>query len=149
MDNSENLDEEIITAWVGLTSALKNSRITQGLNYNEAVVMNIAYHHYMNNGELTSFKSITQKTKMLKSLVNRTIDSLVQQDLLERFEGEDKRTTFVRPVQKNIDVFLRVHEQSLELARSLLQIIGEEDARRFINIAKRIVEADPLGDPND
>lgn len=145
----EELGEELITAWVGLTSALKNNRMTQGLNYNEAIVMNIAYHHYRNNGQLTSFKSLVQSTKMLKSLVNRTIDSLVQKNLLERCEGEDKRMTFVRPVKDNLDAFLRVHEQSLDIARNIVSLIGEEDAEAFVRIAKRIIAADPLGAPND
>lgn len=144
----ENLEEALITAWVNLTGVLKNSRMTQGLNYNEAIVMNIAYHHYQ-RGEETSFKTIVQTTKMLKSLVNRTIDSLVGKNLLERSEGEDKRTTLVRPVKENLETFLRVHEQSLALARSAVKIIGEEDAKTFVRIAEQIVDADPLGDPND
>ncbi len=140
----ENLDEALITAWVAVTGVLKNNRITQGLNYNEAIVMNIAYHRYLADGEATPFKSIVSETKMLKSLVNRTIDSLVQKNLLERVEGEDKRTTFVRPVKENLAVFLKVHEQSLALARTAIEILGEEDARAFVRISERIVNADPL-----
>ncbi len=144
----EDLGEELISAWVGLTGVLKNSRMTQGLNYNEAIVMNIAYHEYAKDGSPTSFKSIVQKTRMLKSLVNRTIDSLVKKNLLERLEGEDKRTTFVRPVKENLHVFLQVHEQSLALAREAIGIIGEEDAKTFIKIAERIVDEGPLGENN-
>lgn len=142
---TENLEEALITAWVGLTGVLKNNRMTQGLNYNEAIVMNIAYHHYQ-QGKDTSFKTIVQTTKMLKSLVNRTIDSLVRKNLLERSDGEDKRTTFVRPVTENLKIFLKVHEQSLALAHAAVEIIGEEDAKAFVRIAQKIAEADPLGD---
>ncbi len=143
------LDEELITAWVALTGVLKNNRITQGLNYNEAIVMNIAYHHYCDNEGLTPFKSIVTQTKMLKSLVNRTIDSLVRKNLLERCEGTDKRTTFVRPVKENLPVFLKVHEQSLALARAAIGIIGEADVRTFVRISERIVNADLLNEKND
>lgn len=140
----ENLEEALITSWVALTGVLKNNRITRGLNYNEAIVMNIAYHYYQDNEGLTPFKSIVAQTKMLKSLVNRTIDSLVQKRLLERCEGADKRTTFVRPVKENLQTFLTVHEQSLALARAAIDILGEEDARAFVRISERIVSADPL-----
>lgn len=145
----EPLEESLITSWVALTGVLKNNRITQGLNYNEAIVMNIVYHHYLDGEALTSFKSIVAQTKMLKSLVNRTIDSLVRKNLLERQEGADKRITFVRPVEENLQVFLNVHEQSLALARTAIGILGEEDARAFVRIAGRIVDADPLHDPKD
>ena len=147
MDKREQLDETLITAWVRLTSALKNSRITQGMNYNEAIVMLIVYNRYRLDGEgLTSFKEIARETKMLKSLVNRTIDSLVQKNLLERRDGEDKRTTFVCLVRENLDEFLRVHEQSLKLAQSIIDILGEEDARAVIRISEKICAADPLSE---
>lgn len=141
----EQLGESLITAWVRLTSVLKNTRITQGMNYNEAIVMNITYRRFLEDGEgLTSFKSIVGETKMLKSLVNRTIDSLVAKELLERCDGADRRTTFVRPVKKNLEEFLRVHEQSLGIAQAVVSIIGKKDAETFVRISEKIVTADPL-----
>lgn len=141
------MEEALINAWVGLTSALKNSRITQGMNYNEAIVMLSVYQRFQKDGEgLTSFKEIVRETKMLKSLVNRTIDSLVKQNLLIRSGGADKRTTFVRPVRENLEEYLRVHERSLEFARSIVAIIGEEDAYAFVRIASKIIVADPLNE---
>ena len=148
MDNG--LEESLITAWVRLTSALKNSRITQGMNYNEAIVMLSVYDRYRKDGEgLTPFKEIVRETKMLKSLVNRTIDSLVKQNLLERSEGADKRTTFVRPVRENLDAYLRVHEQSLDLARKIISFIGEEDAKAVVRISEKISTVNPLGENNE
>ncbi len=139
MDRQDELDEELIIAWVKATSVLKNTRLTRGMNYNEAIVMLIVYRNFReDNGRLTSFKEIVQTTRMLKSLVNRTICSLVGKGLLERCEGKDKRTIFVRPVQENLDGFLKVHEQSLGLARSIIDLIGDEDARSFVRIAERI-----------
>lgn len=143
--NREKLEESLITAWVRLTGVLKNTRITQGMNYNEAIVMLIVYNRFRKDGEgLTPFKEIVRETKMMKSLVNRTIDSLVKKELLERCEGTDKRTTFLRPVKNNLDEYLKVHEQSLELARSIISIIGAEDAQTFINVSEKISAADPL-----
>lgn len=143
--NREKLEESLITAWVRLTGVLKNTRITQGMNYNEAIVMLIVYNRFRKDGEgLTPFKEIVRETKMMKSLVNRTIDSLVKKELLERCEGTDKRTTFLRPVKNNLDEYLKVHEQSLELARSIISIIGAEDAQTFVNVSEKISAADPL-----
>lgn len=145
MNRNEPLGEALITAWVRLTSTLKNNRITQGLNYNEAIVMNIAYHAFKEDGEgLVSFKEIVNETKMLKSLVNRTIDSLVQKNLIERCTGADKRTRLIRPLKENLEEFLAVHEKSLRIAESIVKIIGEADAQIFVSLADRIVANDPL-----
>lgn len=135
-----SLEEQLISAWVRLTGILKNTRITKGMVYNEAIVMLVAYNRYREDGEgLVSFKEIVSETRMLKSLVNRTIDSLVQKNYLQRCEGKDKRTTFVRVVPENLGEYLTVHEQSLALAHSLAEVIGKEDAQAFIRIVNKIV----------
>lgn len=139
----DSLEEQVITAWVRLTGVLKNTRITQGMIYNEAVVMNLVYNRYAEDGEgLTSFKEIVQKTQMLKSLVNRTIDSLVKKGYLERVDGRDKRTTFVKAA--NLKDFLEEHEKTLALVRGIIGIIGKEDAEAFVRLSEKIAAADPL-----
>ena len=69
--------EELINAWVKLSAIVKNSRITKGLMYNEAIVMLILYERYQKDGKgVSSIREITKETIMLKYLVNRTINSL-------------------------------------------------------------------------
>lgn len=137
MDHS--LEEQVITAWVRLTGVLKNTRITKGMVYNEAIVMLIAYNRYREDGVgMVSFKEIVSETRMLKSLVNRTIDALVDRGLLARCEGKDKRTTFVRILPENIEGYLQVHDQSLTLAAKMIELIGEEDAEAFVRISEKI-----------
>lgn len=135
----EILDEQIISAWIRLTGVFKNTRLTHGMIYNEAIVMQLAYQRYLEDGEgLISFKEIVQKTCMLKSLVNRTIDSLVKKGFLTRCDGKDKRTTFVRPVQENLPAYLEVHNRSLALVHEIVELIGEEDAKAFVRITDKI-----------
>ena len=143
--NGEELDEALIIAWVRLTSTLKNTRITKGMIYNEAIVMLIVYNRYREDGEgLVSFRELVSETKMLKSLVNRTIDSLEKKGYLLRLDGTDKRTTFVKLAKEDLDEYLAVHAQSLELAHRIREIIGTEDARSFIRISEKVTKADPL-----
>lgn len=149
IDMEHKTEEGLITAWVQLTGVLKNTRITKGLVYNESIVMLVAYRKYQQDGMgLVSFKELVRETRMLKSLVNRTIDSLVEKQMLVRCEGKDKRTTFVRLIPENLDAFLEVHESSLALAHRMLELIGEEDAQAFIRIAQKIAaqhESEPTG----
>lgn len=143
MADYTQLDEELLEAWVRLTAILKNTRIPQGMQYNEATVMLIAYKRYEKDGEgLVSFQELINETKMLKSLVNRTVDSLKKKGFLEKCAGEtDKRTVFVRPLKENLQAFLSVHKHSLELAGEVISVIGEEDAQAFIRIAQKISQA--------
>ena len=86
-------EEALLNAWISLSGTVKNSRATKGLVYNEATVMRLLYNRYCEDGVgRISVKEIVQSTNMLKSLVNRTINSLEEKNLLERVEGVgDKR----------------------------------------------------------
>ena len=138
----QTLEEQVISAWVRLTGLLKNTRITKGMVYNEAIVMLVAYNRYREDGVgMVSFKEIVSETRMLKSLVNRTIDALVERGLLVRCEGKDKRTTFVHILPDNIEGYLQFHEQSLALATKMTGLIGEEDARAFVRISEKVASA--------
>lgn len=50
------------------------------------------------------------------------------------------------PVKKKLPEFLEEHERSLALARRIIGLIGEEDARTFCRIAEKVFNADPLPD---
>ena len=145
MSESDILQEDIIVSWVRLTGILKNTRLTKGMIYNEAIVMLIVHRRYLEDGEgLVSFKEIVNETRMLKSLVNRTISSLVKKGFLERYDGTtDRRTTFVRPVPEKLKDYLAVHERTLKLVRRVLDVIGEEDAKAFVRLTEKISAAFP------
>lgn len=130
----------LLKAWVKLSSILKNSRITKGLMYNEATIMLLLYDRYLQDGMgMISIKEITAETKMLKSLVNRTINALEKKGLLERCEGSgDKRVIYVKCIQEKLPVFLEVHNSSLRLAQGIIGIIGPEDAETFIRIVQKL-----------
>lgn len=138
MDDTQNL--QLLRAWVQLSGILKNSRFTKGLPYNEAIVMLLLYERYCLDGEgVLSIKEITASTKMLKSLVNRTVNALESKGLLERCGADgDKRIGHVRCIKEKLDVFLDVHNASLQIAQRISDIIGEEDTRAFIRIVDKL-----------
>ncbi len=142
MDTNFALEEDVIGAWVRLTGLLKNTRLTDGLQYNEAIIMNIVYRKYREDGKgLVSFKNIVTETSMLKSLVNRTIDSLVKRGLLERISGtSDRRTTFIRPVEENLQEYLDVHERTLDMVHQIIEIIGKDDAEAFVRLSNKLAK---------
>lgn len=138
-----NLQNELISSWVKLSGMIKNNRITTGLKYNEAIVMLNLYDRYLADGEgLTSIKDIINETGMLKSLVNRTLGSLEQKGLIEYSVGtNDRRTKFVKCIKEKLDMFLDVHNSSTNIAQNIIEIIGEEDAEKFIKIVEKLAKS--------
>lgn len=135
--------EKLLQSWITLSGIIKNCRITTGLLYNEAIIMNILYTRLCCDGEgIVSVKDITQKTKMLKSLVNRTINSLEKKGFLVRCEmSGDKRIAYVKCAKEKLDAFLEVHSASVVHAQNIIDIIGKEDTEAFIRIVNKIDEA--------
>lgn len=133
-------EERLLEAWITLTGIIKNSRITTGLLYNEAVIMNMLYKSYCSDGiGIVSVKDITKKTRMLKSLVNRTVNSLEKNGFLERCKmSGDKRVAYVKCAKDRINAFLKVHKSSLAHAQKIIGIVGEEDTEAFIRIVDKI-----------
>lgn len=130
----------LLQAWVQLSGILKNSRFTKGLSYNEAIIMLHLYEQWQMDGVgILSVKQIISSTGMLKSLANRTINSLEAKGLLERCHLDgDKRTLYIRCCQENLDDFLTVHDSSMNIAHAIEQIIGPEDTAAFIRIVDKI-----------
>lgn len=135
----ENRSLELIQAWIKLSSILKNTRFTKELPYNEAVVM---LQLYQAGSKPISIRQITANTGMLKSQVNRTINSLEEKGLLVRCASEgDRRIGYVRCVEERLDTFLQVHTRSMEIANSITQIIGADDADTFIRIVGKLAQS--------
>lgn len=135
----ENKHLALIQAWVGLSGMLKNSRFTKELPYNESIVM---LQLYQAGEQPISIKQITDKTHILKSQVNRTINSLEEKGLLERCQhGGDRRLGYVRLRKERLEIFLQVHAASMEIAKDISNIIGPEDTDHFIRIVNKLAQS--------
>ena len=139
--NKTTLD--LLRAWVQLSGILKNSRFIKERPYNEAIIMLMLYERYQADGRgILSVKEITASTRMLKSLVNRTINSLEAKGLLERCQSEgDRRIGYVRCIEDRLGVFLQVHTSSMEIASEISGIIGPEDTEAFIRIVNKLAQS--------
>lgn len=141
-----DLNERIVLSWVQLSAILKNSRITQGMPYNEAIVMLLLYHEYKSTGNARlPLSTVIAKTKMLKSLANRTINSLETKGFLIKAENpEDKRAIDLVAIPERAELFMDVHKRSLLIADEIRNTIGNEDAETFIRIVNKIVSLSAL-----
>lgn len=138
----DNLQEDLVMSWIKITGILKNNRITKYLSYNEAIIMLFAYNEYKTNGRGISFKQLVLSTKMMKSLVNRTVNSLKDRGLVTISSDEnDKRSCIISIAADKLDVFLAVHSQSLALSEKIISVIGEDDARAFLGMVEKIDKA--------
>lgn len=143
MDEAD-LRERLLSAWIGINGIFKDSRMTRDLTYNEAVVMKLVYDQYrVDDLGRVSMQTVLKRTNMLKSLANRTVNSLCEQGyLLRERDDEDARMLFVRLAPDRLSDFLVVHGRSLELVQAVIDVIGDEDAVQFVRICEKFLNAE-------
>ena len=144
--NDSALEEAVLRGWVGLNGMLKDSQMTKNLTYNEAVVMLLTYERYREDGiGAISVQELLKGTGLLKSLMNRTLNALWEKGYLSK--ERRGRMLYVKVRPERLDDFLAVHQQSLSMVRSIIDIIGLEDAAHFVRICAKLRAADLSSPP--
>lgn len=139
----EQLNEELLSAWLRLSVTICNKRIVSGLSYNEAIVCNMLYHQRNNHpGEYLTATDLCNRTYMLKSLMNRTINNLEKQELVVRKRSEkDRRLVYVMLNEENIHKYEEEHEKIIQTVNQIAEKIGIEKIHDVIEMFNAISDA--------
>lgn len=131
------LEEKLIKAWIKITSIIKNNRIFEDISYNEAIILNLVYEKFENKEGLY-VQDIIKHTKMLKSLVNRTLNSLLEKGFISKVQDKNQvQVYFNEAMQAD---YLKIHKHTLAYIHPIIAKIGVEDIQAFIRIADKIEE---------
>lgn len=129
------MKEELIQSWIELTAVIKNNRVTKSISYNEAIILNYAYHSYKKNEGLY-MQEILKKTKMLKSLCNRTIHLLIDKNFLRRELDGNQVVVYLNP--DKVKDYLDIHKETFDYLEPIFEVLDEKDQMDFIRIANKI-----------
>ena len=129
------MKEELIQGWIELTAIIKNNRVTKRVSYNEAIILNYAYRAYLKNEGLY-MQEIIKKTKMLKSLCNRTIHLLMEKDFLRRELDGNQVVVYLNP--DKVKDYLEIHKETFSYLEPVFEVLDEKDQLDFIRISQKI-----------
>lgn len=136
----ENLNEELLSAWLRLSTVIINNRVVSDLSYNESLVCNLlckAQKQHPQN-QLTATDLCIQ-TNMLKSHMNRTLNQLEEKGLIIRKRSsQDKRQIWIQFNMDSADLYLKQHEQILLLLDTITETIGPERTKETIRSLNQI-----------
>ena len=128
--------EEVLKGWLKLSMAINNERLVSGLPYNEFLICGILYRNQKSEKpeELTA-TDMCNATKILKSQMNRTLNSLEKKGLIERTRSEkDKRQVYVSFRMERADVYEKEHERLLNFVDELMDRIGWEHSEEIVKL---------------
>ena len=134
------LNEELLSAWLRLTSVIDNQRLVAGMSFNEAVVCNLLGRAQKAAGYLTA-RDLCAQTRILKSQMNAILGSLERKGLISRRQSEkDKRQIEVRLLPEGAARYDASHRRSLALAGRLVAAMGEDRVRQLIPLLHQAVD---------
>lgn len=143
----KSFNEELLSAWLRLSNTICNERIVTHLPYNEALVCNILYNQRMDHpDEYLTATDLCEKTRLIKSLMNRTLNSLEKKGFIvkQRSEG-DRRNVYVKFNEEKISTYEKGHNEVLQvvdrIAKNIEDRIGEEKTKELVKIFHAISDA--------
>ena len=134
------LNENLLSAWLQLSTSVINTRVVSQLPYNESLICHVLYHHQLDgkNQPLTA-TDLCNETKMAKSLMNRTLNQLENQGLITRTRSkEDKRQVLVTFNLDKADVYLEQHQEILNIVDAIIKEIGAEKTHETISLFTQV-----------
>ncbi len=118
--------EAILKAWLDMIIAIDSQRVTSMLPFNEAVVCNYLKNHQ--DEEITA-TDLCKMMKMQKSLMNRTLNSLEEKEIIKRARSNnDKRKIIVILCDEN-NIYHAQHQLVLDYVEAIVNNLeGLEDS---------------------
>lgn len=132
----ENDRENVLKSWMKLSLAINNERVVSGLPYNEFLICGILYRNQksLSPRELTA-TDLCSVTKILKSQMNRTLNSLEKKGLIARTRSQkDKRQIYVTFRMEQAKVYEQEHERILKFVDELMNRIGWERSEEIVKL---------------
>ena len=129
-DHMENLDEKLLSAWLQLSILISNDRVVADMPFKEALVCNILSKE---DGSRLTATDLCEKTKTLKSQMNRVLNSMEEKGLICRERStEDKRQVYVKLNWEQSEAYQKEHSKNLQLVNAIIDKLGKEKAKSII-----------------
>ncbi len=138
----QHVEEALLCAWMDMALNIRGNRIVNGLSFNEIVVCNMLHRNMHSGEELLTATDIGNRTKLLKSQLNKVLTAMEEKKLIERTRSEkDKRKVCLKLREENLDVYLKEHEKVMELVHGVCLRLGEEKVKALSGLLAEAVAA--------
>ncbi len=145
MEQSINLGENLLRAWLELAATLSSRDMVSGMTYNEAVVCN----HLSHSMDTEPDRAITatelcEKIKMKKSQMNQVLTSLESRGYLNRTRNKkDRRQIRLSLTPAGREAYRNAHKGASELLSVVVSRLGPDatkDLTSRLNLANSTVQ---------
>ena len=134
----EELNEELIAAWMELIAAVENRRVVSGLSFNEALVCNLLVRR---RGGFFTASELCAQTNILKSQMNAILRALEAKGIITRSPSPlDRRVVEIRLRGDGGPVYLASHAHTLGIIDRFVSSMGEEKVRTLLPLLSQAAD---------
>ena len=131
-------NEQVLEAWIQMTTVINNEIITSDLPYNESM---ICRYLYQNQNQDVTATDLCNYMRMQKSQMNRTLTSMEKKNLITRIRSEkDTRKIYITLNDSMIKIYKEQHEKILSIVDQLFDKIGYERQPEVIELFDLITQ---------
>ena len=123
-------NEQVLEAWLQMTTVINNERITPDLPYNESMICRYLYQNQDLNVTATD---LCNYMRMQKSQMNRTLTSMEKKKLITPEEKITLNDSMIR-------IYKKQHEKILKIVDELFDKIGYERQPEVIELFDLITQ---------
>lgn len=135
-----NIYENLLDTWLRTTFIICNRRIVKELSFNEAVVCRLLSEAKQNNVNITA-TDLCNRTKMLKSLMNLTLNNLEKKEMIKRVRSKkDKRQYYLVLNEEHVNIYKKQHKQIIELIKEATKELNDTEMQTVINVLGKITK---------
>lgn len=138
----EEMSENVLKAWLRLSTAVCNERIVSDMPYKEALICGILYYNEKSGQQKKiTATELCARVRMQKSQMNRTLNSMEKKGLILRERSvSDKRQVYVAMNMENAEIYEQQHRKILEFVGKMIEEIGKDKAAEMISVFRLIAD---------
>lgn len=131
----KKLNEELLAAWLKMSATIRNNRVMKDMSYNEALVCNILSRAKAEGrGDTVTATDLCKETKLLKSQMNKILNSLEDMGLIKRVRDErDRRKAFIC-LSEDTSIYEEEHKRIMKFVDDVIRQVGAEDCRKLTEL---------------
>ena len=141
MNDALYAGDNLLDAWLSLTSTLWNTRLVSTMTFNEAHVLGLLLRHRDDPTPMTA-TALIARTHLLKSQMNKVLTTLEGKGFIARARAEsDRRLVYIRLTPEGEAASRAEHADIEALLQQLVGRIGEAQALSLAEQINGLTEA--------
>ena len=138
----EETREALLQAWMDMEIVIRGNRLLRELSVNEMLVCNALVRRQEGGLPPVTATELCEKTRLLKSQINRILTGMERRGLIERKRSEaDRRVVYVRIREEALPRYRREHEHVLGILEQIRAALGERETRQLARLMARATAA--------